>query len=366
MSTTMTDRTAAVQAALAQEGFEGIVIASPPNMAYVSGFHANPHERLIAVVVPQEGPLRVVAPSLEEEAARRSVPGGSDVFAWRDEDGPRAALAGALEGLDGRIGIEKGYLTVAYHELVSSCMPGARLDDCGSLLGRLRIVKGEGEVGLVRRAARIVDTAVERLAAELRPGRTEAELAAEVAGFLREEGGDRLAFDPIVLTGPKSALPHGHPDSTPLADGDLVIVDAGVAVEGYCADITRTFVVGRVPTKRQRELFEVVRRAELAGLSAAVAGARCADVDRAARGVIEAAGLGGYFIHRTGHGLGLEVHEPPYLTGTNEELLEAGMIVTIEPGVYIEGYGGVRIEDDLVVRSDASDLLTQARIRLMP
>ncbi len=367
MAATMTDRTAAVQAAMAQDGFDALVVAAPPNMAYVSGFHATPHERLIALVIPREGPLRVVAPSLEEEAARSSTPGGSELFVWRDEEGPRAALAAALEGLGGRVGIEKPYLTVGHYELASSCLPGARLDDCGPLLGRLRIVKDEGEIELARRAARIVDAAVERLAAEeLRLGRTEAELAAAVARLMREEGGEGLAFDPIVLAGPKSALPHGRPNSTEVGEGDLVIVDVGTAVGGYCADIARTFVVGREPDGRQRELHEVVREAQAAGVRAAVAGARCAEVDRAARSVIGDAGLGERFIHRTGHGLGLEVHEPPYLTATNEEPLEEGMIVTVEPGVYLEGYGGVRIEDDVVVRAGEPEVLTRAPIRLEP
>ncbi len=366
MATTLTDRTPAVQEAMASGAFDALLVAAPPNMAYVSGFRATPHERLIAIVVPREGPLRVVAPSLEEEAARSALPSGSELFVWRDEQGPRQALAAALEGLGGRVGIEKASLTVAYHELATSCLPGAEFDDCGPLLGGLRVVKDEGEIELARRAARIVDAAVERLAGALEPGRTEGELAAAIAAFMREEGGEGLAFDPIVLAGPKSALPHGHADATPVAEGDLLIVDVGTAVGGYCADITRTFVVGREPDERQRELFAVVRQAQLAGVRAAVAGTPCAEVDRAARRVIEEAGLGEHFVHRTGHGLGLEVHEPPYLTSANEEPLEEGMIVTVEPGVYIEGYGGVRIEDDVVVRAGEPEVLTRAPIKLEP
>ncbi len=368
MSATMTDRAAAVQAAMAEEGFAALFLSAPPNVAYVSGFRATPLERLIALVVPREGPLRLVVPSLEEEAARLATPTDARLYVWGDDEGPQAALAAALDELDGRIGIEKSHLTVARFELAAAYLtPEARLDDCTELCARLRAVKDEDELQRLRQAARIVDAAVERVAAEeLRPGRSEAALAAAAARLLREEGAEALPFDPIVLAGPRAALPHGTPGATAVAKGDLVIVDLGAAFEGYCADITRTFVVGARPDARQRELHEIVSEAHLAGIRAATAGRPCAGVDRAAREVIEQAGLGPHFIHRTGHGLGLEVHEPPYLNGANEEPLAEGMVVTVEPGVYIEGYGGVRIEDDLTVRAGEPELLTQAPVALEP
>lgn len=360
----MTDRRAPVQRALAAEGFGALLLASPPNIAYVCGFRPTPFERLIALVVPRDGPLRLVVPSLDEEAARAQVPGETALHVWRDEDGPAAALAEALAGLEPHVGIEKAYLTISHYEVAQRALPAARFGDCGSLLERLRAVKDEDELERLREAAAVVDRAVERLALELRPGRSEAELAARAAALLLEEGGERVAFDPAVLAGRKSALPHGQPDGNTLAEGDLVIVDIGASVGGYCADITRTFVAGREPEARQRELFEVVRDAHAAGVRAAVAGATGADVDRAARSVIDSAGLGEYFVHRTGHGLGLEVHEPPSLHSANDQPLPAGTVVTVEPGVYIPGYGGVRIEDDLVVRAGPPEVLTRAPIRL--
>jgi Xaa-Pro dipeptidase len=365
MSTAITDRTAAVQAAMSAQRFDALLVAAPANMAYVAGFHPTPYERLIGVVVTRERPLRVVVPSLEEEAARAATPSGSEVFVWHDEEGPAGALAAALAGIGGRIGIEKAYLSVERFELTAAAVPGARLDDCGPLLARLRIAKDEGEVELLRQAAVIVDAAVQRLAEELRPGLTEAQLAALIASVIRDEGGE-VAFDPAVLAGPKSALPHGHSNGTLVAEGDFVIVDAGAAVGGYCSDITRTFVAGRDPDSRQRELFRVVKEAQAAGIDAVAPGVPCAQVDRAARRVIEEAGLGSYFVHRTGHGLGLEVHEPPYLTATNQEPLPEASVVTVEPGVYIEGYGGVRIEDDVVVRAGGPEVLTHAAVRLEP
>jgi Xaa-Pro dipeptidase len=347
---------------LEEARLDALLVAAPANVAYLSGFHANPHERLIALVVPGDGAPRLVCPSLEEEAARAAVGEGVELHVWRDEDGPADALARALAGAGGRIGIEKRYLSVANAELAAASAPAARFEACDDVLARLRAVKSEDEVDAIRRAAAIADRVVERIGALAAPGVSETELAAECAQRLRAAGGEALAFEPLVLAGPRAALPHGRSGATKLADGDLLIVDIGVAVDGYAADITRTFVVGREPDERQREIFELVRAAERAGIDAVRAGAPARAVDAAARRVIADAGYGEAFIHRTGHGLGLEVHEPPYLTATNAEPLEAGMVVTVEPGVYLEGWGGVRIEDDVVVRADGPEVLTRAAI----
>lgn len=360
----MNDRSALVQAAMDEERLDALLVAAPPNLGYVCGFRPNPHERLIALVVPREGAPRLVCPSLEEEAARTATGGKIELVVWRDEEGPAHALGRALTGVDGRIGIEKRYLPVANAELAASAAPGATLESCDELLARLRAVKSEDEITTIRRACGIVDRVVERLGELGVPDVTEADLAAECAQLLREEGGDSLAFEPLVLTGARAALPHGHSDATQLAEGDLLICDIGVVVDGYAADITRTFVVGGEPDERQREVFEVVHAAERAGIGAVRAGAPAREVDEAARGVITEAGYGPNFIHRTGHGLGLEVHEAPYLTASSDEPLDAGNVVTVEPGIYIEGWGGVRIEDDVVVRDGAAEVLTAAAIGL--
>ena len=360
----MTDRSSVVQAAAAEAGLDALVLAAPPNVAYVSGFHANPHERLIALVVPSGGALRLVCPSLEEDAARAAVGDGVELHVWRDEEGPAAALARALDGVGRSLGIEKLYLSVANGELVAAAAPGAEVAGCDALLARLRAVKAEDEIDAIRRAAAIVDRVVAQVAEAAAPGVTEAELSASCGLWLRAAGGDALAFDPLILAGPRSALPHGHPGPTRLVEGDLLIVDIGVSVDGYAADITRTFVVGAEPDARQQEVFDIVRAANAAGVDAARAGAPAHAVDDAARRVIEDAGYGRHFVHRTGHGLGLEVHEPPYLTAASEEPLEAGNVVTVEPGIYVERWGGVRIEDDVVVRAGGPEVLTAAPIEL--
>jgi Xaa-Pro dipeptidase len=362
----MTDRIAQVQAALESQQLDALLIAAPPNIAYLSGFRVNPHERLVALVIPREGDVRLVCPSLEEEAARTALDGRAELLVWRDEEGPADALSRALGDAGTRIGIEKRYLTVSYAELAAGVHPGASFASCDELLARLRVVKSEDEIASLRRAAAIVDEVVEHLTSTAEPGSTEAELAADCSRRLRAAGGDSPAFEPLILTGARSALPHGQSNATALAAGDLLIVDIGVTVDGYVADISRTVVVGGEADERQREIFALVYAAEQAGIAAARAGAPARTVDAAARTVIADAGYGAHFIHRTGHGLGLEGHEPPYLTATSDKPLEPGMVATVEPGIYIEGWGGVRIEDDIVIRDVEAEVLTAAPIVLEP
>lgn len=347
----MTARTESVQTAMAEAGFDALVIVSPPNMAYVSGFLAMPGERLMAVIVPHEGPLRVVVPALEDADARASLPTSSVLHVWRDEDGPAAALAAGLAGLGRAVGIEKGHLTVASAELIQEALPACGLLDCGPLLADLRVVKDAHEVELVSRAVGVLDRAIERLATEeLRAGISEAALAVAAQRLLTEEGSEANAFV-LALAGADAALPHGRPGHYVLAEGDLVLVDLGASIGGYWADITRTFVLGEAD-QRQRELAGLVRAAGAAGIAAIRPGVTAAEVDRAARSVLEEAGLGDYFLHRTGHGIGLEPHEPPFLTSSNLAPLREGTIVTVEPGVYIPGYGGVRFEEAILVRRE--------------
>ena len=240
-------------------------------------------------------------------------------------------------------------------------LTGPTSSTAADIVGAARIRKDADELAATRRSCAILDEAMRSIAEQLVPGVTELVLSGECARLVRKLGGDTAGFDPLVLTGPRSALPHGKPGPTALAEGDLVIVDFGAAYSGYFSDATRTFVAGREPDERQLELMKVVRAAELAGIAAARPGVPAREVDRAARAVIEEAGYGEYFIHRTGHGLGLDIHEPPWLTSADDDELEADMIVTVEPGIYLPGYGGVRIEDDVRV-ADPPEVLTRVSV----
>jgi Xaa-Pro dipeptidase len=346
---------------LALGGLAAVVLVAPSSIAYCCGFRPTPFERLIALVITREREMRLVVPSLEEEAAAAAVPSAVRCISWRDEDGPVAALGAALAGASGRIGVEYDRLTLAQAELVRAAAGGAELADCAEIVTAARIRKEAEELAALRRSCAILDEAMTRVASEIRPGVSELALSGECGRLVRELGGDTGGFDPLVLTGPRSALPHGKPGATALAEGDLVIVDFGAAYSGYYSDATRTFVAGRKPDERQLELMAVVRTAELAGIAAARPGVPARDVDRAARAVIDDAGYGEYFIHRTGHGLGLDVHEPPWLTSADAAPLDTDMIVTVEPGIYLPGYGGVRIEDDVRV-DDPPEVLTHMAV----
>jgi Xaa-Pro dipeptidase len=211
----------------------------------------------------------------------------------------------------------------------------------------------------MRRAIRIAEDALHRVLAEgaIRAGRTEREIAADLYIALLREGSQGIGFGPIVLAGPDSALPHATPSDRPLVAGDLVVLDWGAVQDGYQSDLTRTFVLGP-PAPEIERMLDAVLAANQAGRMAGRPGIAAQEIDRAARRAIIQAGYGDFFIHRTGHGLGLETHEPPYLVEGNTELLEAGMTVTVEPGVYLPGIGGIRVEDDVVITELGSATLS--------
>lgn len=341
---------------MADEGLAAAYLTSPVSIAYLTGFRSEPHERLLALVVNGKGATLVV-PALDGEKARAGT-SGVGVTSWQDGDDPYRLVAAAL-GVHaaGRLGVDKGHLTLAAWERLRSLGAGHAFD-IGAQVRRMRARKSPQELDLLRRAADATGRATERLLGELRPGITELEVATVVARLIADEGGE-LSFDTLVQSGPNSALPHLRPGARRLEPGDLVLLDFGAAVGGYRADTTRTVVLS-APDPRQREVHAVVLAAHDAAVAAVRSGVTVGEVDEAARSVIRGAGLGERFIHRVGHGLGLEAHEDPSLDPGGTTLLEAGMVVTVEPGVYLPGWGGIRIEDDLVVEEDGACVLTHA------
>jgi Xaa-Pro dipeptidase len=323
-----------------------------------------PHERLIALVVPRGGEGILVVPALEAASAREN-PAGLAVLAWEDSEGPFNVVRDALRrSRVRRLAIEKDSVTVRVFEALQDALPGDPFADVTPIVTELRMRKSQAELALLERAAAILDECLTQVPALLRPGRSEAEIAFALDGLVRTNGAEGTPFDTIVLSGPNAALPHGRPGERELRAGDLVIVDVGAVHAGYCADVTRTFTIGE-PDEQAQEIYGIVRAAQEAAREAVRPGGRCHDVDAAARSIIETAGFGQSFIHRTGHGVGLEVHEPPSLVAGEERVLEPGMVVTVEPGIYLPGVGGVRIEDDVAVGSDGPDVLTTASRALL-
>jgi Xaa-Pro dipeptidase len=338
-------------------------VSDPVSIAYLTGFHAEPHERLMGLAVGPGG-LVLVVPGLEQESAERQTH-GIEVVGWRDGSDPYLAARGAL-GSVRRLAVEKHHLTLAVAERLQGAAGAADLVDIGAIIRELRRRKSADELGLLLRAAEVTDRVSGAILDSVRAGQSELEVATRINGLIGSEGAT-LSFETIVQSGPNSAEPHARPTARKLAPGDFVLLDFGAAWRGYKADITRTVVVGE-PDDRQRAVYRAVLDGHDAALERVRAGATAGDVDAAAREVITAAGFGEQFIHRVGHGLGLEAHEDPSLDPGSSTELEEGMVITIEPGVYLPGWGGVRIEDDVVVERDGGRLLTASEraLRAVP
>lgn len=258
-----------------------------------------------------------------------------------------------------RTGFESHRVTVDGLDALTGPAEGLQLHRSPGLVERLRMVKDDGEIEALRMACAAADRALADLIEHggLAVGKTEREVARELEDRMLDYGAASPAFNSVVATGPNSAVPHHRPTDAVLSRGHLVKLDFGALVDGYHSDMARTFVLGK-PADWQQEIYDLVASAQVAGCRAARPGAAAAEVDAVARGVIERAGHGERFLHSVGHGVGLEIHEAPSLAKTGEGTLSAGMAVTVEPGVYVAGKGGVRIEDTLVVRADAPELLT--------
>jgi Xaa-Pro aminopeptidase len=347
------DAIAAVEGA----GLDGLLVAPGPDLAYLTGHSPPPLERLtMLVLAPGREPLLVV-PSLERLLAE-TAPGveGLRIVDWRDaRDDPYAIVAGAIG--PGRFAITDH--TWASHLLALQRTSTERaFVSTGEVIPLLRAVKDGEEIGRLRAAGSAADAVFSEILAIGFEGRTEREVATDLARLLQEHGHQRAEFT-IVGSGPNAASSHHDSGNRRIAAGDAVVMDFGGVMDQYCSDITRTVFVGE-PSAEQREVYDVVRAAQQAAFEAVRPGVEAQEVDRAARGVITEAGYGERFVHRTGHGIGLEVHEAPYIVEGDTTALEPGMTFSDEPGIYLEGRFGVRIEDQVVVTAGAAERLNEA------
>lgn len=356
------DRLASLRQIAQSNGITCTVLMPGANLRYFTGLTTHLSERPTLAFIPAEGPLAVLLPELERPAAETSAPEGTEFFTYRDEEGHEHVFHQVAETLGSNgetLAIEYLAMRMLEARRLEQALPDATLMATEPWLPALRMTKDESEISYMRTAVEIAEHAMQEMLSSraLRPGRTELEVAADLRIAMLRAGGEGEAFSPIVVGGPNAAQPHASPSDRPLEQGDLVIIDWGVKHTGYQSDITRTFVLGK-PTEKMSEMHKAVLAANEAGRLAVRAGRPAQEIDRAARNAIKAAGYGPYFIHRTGHGLGLETHEPPYLVEGNLELLQAGMTFTVEPGVYVPGLGGIRIEDDVVTTDSGSETLT--------
>ena len=343
----------------AAAGADAVILTPGATMTWLLGHHFDGHERLFLLIVPTADPPAAIVPALEEANFRGVAPTVESVHLWDDADGPAVAAAEAFKGLGkaSRVAVEP--LSLRYMEVqhLSRELPKAKLESAESLVSELRLRKSDEEAKAMQ-AAKIAEAALEFTLRDVRPGRTEREIAAKLSSELLRRGGGGISFGPIVLSGPKSALPHGVPDEREMQEGEFLLIDFGTSSEGYHCDITRTFVVSGSPTDRMREVYEAVLQANIRGVAASRPGVTYDYVHKNCQANLHTARFKEFMTHRTGHGLGLEIHEPPSVMAGNRDIVEEGAVFTIEPGLYLEGWGGVRIEDNVRVTAEGCELLT--------
>jgi Xaa-Pro dipeptidase len=348
-------------ASLSNSKLDAVILNPGPTLTYLTGLQFHLMERpVVLFVAPGKDPV-LVLPELELPKVDL-FPYKVQAFAYgelpSEWDAAFRKAAQAL-GLDGkRIGVEPRQLRLLEFRHVKAGAPEADFPDASEPLAQLRLRKDKAEVDAMRRAVKIAQDSLEAIIPLIKIGMTERELAGELVIQLFKHGSDpELPFAPIVSSGPNSANPHASPSDRKLQVGDMLVVDWGAAYGGYISDLTRTFAVGDVDAECQK-IHKIVQEANAAGRAAGKPGVPCAAVDIAARGVVEKSGYGKYFNHRTGHGIGMEAHEDPYMRGDNMQLLEPGMAYTVEPGIYLPNRNGVRVEDNMVITESGAESLS--------
>ncbi len=350
-----------LNASLRTSDLDAVILNPGPTLTHLTGLRFHLMERPVVLLFAKDQVPALVLPELELQKVA-SLPYELQVFAYAEnpsEWGNVFRKATQTLGLDGkRIGVEPRQLRLLEFRYVQDGAPEADYPDASDVLVGLRLRKDKSEVEAMRRAVKIAQNALEATIPLIKIGMSEKELSSELVTQLLKCGSEpEMPFAPIVSGGPNAANPHASPSERRLQAGDLLVVDWGATYDGYISDLTRTFAVGEVEDE-YKKIHQIVQDANAAGRAAGKPGVPCAAVDKAARDVIEKAGYGVYFTHRTGHGIGMEGHEDPYMRGDNMQLLEPGMAFTVEPGIYLPNRNGVRIEDNVVITETGADVLS--------
>lgn len=346
---------------LATAGFDALALNPGPSLNYLTGLSFHLMERPVVLLIsPKTQPVIVLGELEAGKVQAASIP--LHAITYSDNPGTwaqafqQAAQAAEIDHL--KVAVEPTRLRILELQFLQNAAPHAQYLPGETALAQLRLHKDADEIAAMRQAALIAQRALKSTLPAVRAGVSERDLASELtANLLRCGCAAELPFAPIVSFGENSANPHAVPSGRKLKEGDLVLFDWGATYRGYCSDITRTFALGKIDPEL-KVIYDLVQAANAAGRSAGMPGLRAGDVDRAAREVIARGGYGAQFIHRTGHGLGMEAHEAPYIYAENDQILQTGMVYTVEPGIYLPGVGGVRIEDDVHITDSGCESLT--------
>ena len=352
--TIVRENVARLRELMQSEDLAAVVVFHTSNMLAFTGTPHSASDRLTCGAVTREGEVHVLCPAFE----RPAVSGAENiatVHTWEEHEDPYRCFAEALKQAgvrSGRLGVDGRIWLRAWHALGQAC-DRLELQSAEMLIREVRIIKSPAAQELLRAAHRRGEQVFFALREMIRPGVSEIELYRELQTRFGKEG---LAVDPLIQSGPNGSVPHNPPGERRLQEGDNLVVDSVIVVDGFTNDLTRTYALGE-PSPRAKQAYRAVRRAQAAAIEAARPGVECGELDRIARGVISEAGFGEFFTHRLGHGMGIECHEPPYLVGESTERLRPGMCMTVEPGTYVPGEFGGRIEDDILITEDGCEVI---------
>ncbi|MCD8502838.1 MAG: Xaa-Pro peptidase family protein [Bacillaceae bacterium] len=355
----MTDRLNSVRHWLQRHEIDFTFVQTKANVFYLSGFYSEPHERLIGLFIfPDHEPF-LICPNMEVAQAKRSG-WGYEVVGYNDSESPWELISIHVNKRCKsvkRVAIENKQISYFRAAQIALSFNNPELVSIEEMLNEKRMIKNDREISILRQAAALADDGVAIGIQAISQGKTEMDVLATIEYELKRKGIREMSFSTMVLTGFNTADPHGNPGLTQLKHGDFILFDLGVVLDGYCSDITRTVVFNHI-SEEQKRIYDTVLSAQQRALAICHEGTRVGEVDRVARNVITSAGYGEYFPHRIGHGLGIDVHEFPSMHEKNEQLLKEGFVFTIEPGIYLPGVGGVRIEDDVVITKQGHESLT--------
>ncbi|MFZ7102894.1 MAG: M24 family metallopeptidase [Peptococcaceae bacterium] len=345
-------RLAGIQSLLQQKNIDFLVLGPTTNMYYVTGLKTVADERFQTVLISAGGEVSVILPQMYGEEAREILDKSYRLITWSDGEHPLEAVRDVIDKKSGRVAVDERMWAGHFLDVMGVLREYEFLP-AQDILEQVRIRKDETEIQVLQKAGKLADCVMGQVHDLLRPGITEREVALFIESSFKNLGAEGISFKPIVAFGANGSSPHYATGGAGLEKGNFVTTDFGCILDGYCSDITRTVCFGKA-TPEMREIYQIVQEANQAGFAAVAGGVSCEAVDSAARGVIEKAGYGRYFIHRTGHGIGLDYHEAPYLVRDNKTLLDVGMAFSIEPGIYLPGKLGVRIEDIVVLTADGA------------